>query len=219
MDNNTKDTTNDHIQELKPGNPLKDLPRPPRKVHPGRTKDPEFSRPNNGNYRRVPTVDMQLQMIEMVQQGKSIFKVAKAIRVNPGLVGAWCLGKEFPEWRELWLKAKQVYAMNLADDIMVEASAPLHENPKMATAEVARRRLIVDTSKWVAGKLLAPIYGEKSKVEHEHSGQITLSPLAQLRQLESGGPIVSIDDSTTTPPALPAPPPALPSPPTEEDCF
>jgi len=99
---------------------------------------------------------------------------------------------DFPEIKSVYLAAKQAYAADLAEDVMLQASAPLHDNPKLANAEVQRRRLIVETSKWIASKLLPKVYGDNLKINHEHSGKIQLSPLAQLRQLESKGPVIDV---------------------------
>jgi hypothetical protein len=92
------------------------------------------------------------------------------------------------------MQAKQIFAMDTADDIMRVASAPLHEDPKLANAEVTRRRLIVDSSKWIAQRLLPKVYGER--VDVDISGDVTLSPLAQLRMLTPDGPIVDMEPSS-----------------------
>lgn len=91
------------------------------------------------------------------------------------------------------MEAKRIYAHDVAEAIMREASAPLHPNPKLANAEVQRRRLIVDASKWIACKLLPKVYGDNLVIDHNHSGKVELSPLAQLRQLESKGPVVEVE--------------------------
>lgn len=129
---------------------------------------------------------------DMVAEGSKRHEIADAIGVSRATLATWIISNEFPEIRELYLTAKQVYAGDLAERVMDEASAPLHDNPKLANAEVQRRRLIVDTSKWIASKLLPKVYGDNLKINHEHSGKIQLSPLAQLRQLESKGPVIDV---------------------------
>ena len=104
---------------------------------------------------------------------------------------------DYPEVKEAYVTAKRVYANDLAEDVMRQASAPLHDDPKLANAEIQRRRLIVDTSKWVASKLLPKVYGDNLVIDHKHSGEVVISPLAQLRALEGdkARTIVLDDDS------------------------
>ena len=118
--------------------------------------------------------------------------IAEAIGVSHMTLARWLIQDELPEVKDAYLKAKQAYANDLAEDVMRQANAPLHEDPKLANAEIQRRRLIVDTSKWVASKLLPKVYGDNLHINHAHSGEIKMSPLAQLRQLEAKGPIVDI---------------------------
>jgi len=140
----------------------------------------------------IPTPDMLVTLVEMAADGDKRLDIAKAIGVSGGTLASWVIGDEFPEVRSAYLKAKQAYANDLAEDVMRQANAPLHDDPKLANAEIQRRRLIVDTSKWVASKLLPKVYGDNLHINHAHSGEIKISPLAQLRQLESKGPIVDI---------------------------
>ena len=145
-------------------------------------------------------------LLELAQEGEHRKDIAKAMGISNRTLARLIVGEEFPEIKQAYLEAKKVYANDLAEDIMRQASMPLHENPKLANAEVQRRRLIVDTSKWVACKLLPKVYGDNLKIDHKHSGEIKLSPLAQLRQLEKRGPVVDV-----------APLPRLVV--TDEDCF
>ena len=145
-------------------------------------------------------------LLELAQEGEHRKDIAKAMGISNRTLARLIVGEEFPEIKQAYLEAKKVYANDLAEDIMRQASMPLHENPKLANAEVQRRRLIVDTSKWVACKLLPKVYGDNLKIDHKHSGEIKLSPLAQLRQLEKRGPVVDV-----------APLPRLVV--TDDDCF
>jgi hypothetical protein len=142
----------------------------------------------------IPNADMVETLQQLTANGDTRENAAVAMGISPRTLGTWLTGEEYPEIREAWLRAKEVWALDVADDIMRVASAPLHEDPKFANAEVARRRLIVDTSKYLAGKLLPKIYGEVS-MKIEHSGTVALSPLAQLRQLTPSGPIVDVSDT------------------------
>lgn len=158
------------------------------------------------SHKIIPTPAMLEIILDMTREGGKQREVAKAIGISPRSLTSLIMGEEFPEIKQAYKEAKQMYANDLAEDIIHQASMPLHENPKLANAEVQRRRLIVDTSKWIACKLLPKVYGDNLKIDHKHSGEIKLSPLAQLRQLEKRGPVVDV-----------APLPRLVV--TDEDCF
>ena len=143
---------------------------------------------------------------DLATSGGKLPDMAKAVGVSRRTICTWTIGEEFPEVRAAYMAGKQAYAESLAEDLMEQAQSPLHDDPKLASAEVQRRRLIVDTTKWITGKLLPRVYGDNQRVDHQHSGTVTISPLEQLRQLE-GGTVVDVTPRAT----LPAP--------TESDCF
>ena len=138
----------------------------------------------------IPTGAMLESMAEKVADGATRSEIAAVLGVSRATLSFWITSDEFPAIKRTYLEGKQIYANELADSIMREASSPLLDDPKLANAEVQRRRLIVETSKWVAQKLLPKVYGDNIKINHEHTGTITLSPLAQLRQLEAPAPRV-----------------------------
>ena len=140
----------------------------------------------------IPSQNQLDTMTDLAADGATRLEIAAAMGISKRTLARLVISNEFPEVKEHYLAAKQAYASDLADDIMHQASAPLHDNPKLASAEVQRRKLIVETSKWVASKLLPKVYGDNLKINHEHSGKIQLSPLAQLRQLESKGPVIDV---------------------------
>ncbi len=152
-------------------------------------------------------------LADLAGEGAKRSEIAKAMGVSRATIATWVISDEFPEVKAAYLAGKQAYAAELAEDLMRQASAPLHDDPKLANAEVQRRKLIVDTSKWVASKLLPKVYGDNLKINHEHTGEVVLSPLAQLRQLESKGPVVAVDAVDATPP--PSPDGEV----SEDDCF
>ena len=143
---------------------------------------------------------------DLATTGGKMKDMAERLNVSHRTICTWTIGEEFPEVRSAYMAGKQAYAESLAEDLMAQAQSPLHDDPKLASAEVQRRRLIVDTTKWITGKLLPRVYGENQRVDHQHSGTVTISPLEQLRQLE-GGTVVDVTPRAT----LPAP--------TESDCF
>ena len=152
----------------------------------------------------IPTGQNLDTIRELATTGGKIQDMAKAIGCSRRTICTWCIGEEFPEVRAAYMAGKQAYAESLAEDLMEQAQSPLHDDPKLASAEVQRRRLIVDTTKWITGKLLPRVYGDNQRVDHQHSGTVTVSPLEQLRQLEGG----TVVDVTTTKAIA-----------TAEDCF
>lgn len=87
------------------------------------------------------------------------------------------------DFKQMHIEAKQLFADELTEKLMSKAQAPLPANPKLAGAEVQRRRLEADNIKWISSKLLPKVYGDKLHLEGEVNH--TLSPLAQLRLLET----------------------------------
>jgi hypothetical protein len=140
--------------------------------------------------------------------GGKMKDMAETLKCSHRTICTWTIGEEFPEVRAAYMAGKQAYAESLAEDLMEQAQSPLHDDPKLASAEVQRRRLIVDTTKWITGKFFPRVYGDNQRVDHNHSGTVAISPLAQLRQLEHA-PVIDV---------TPSPLPPLP-PPTEDDCY
>ena len=102
----------------------------------------------------------------------------------------------FPELNRAWILGKQAHAHALAEGLLDNAGAPLHDNPKLANAEVQRRRLMVSTAQWISSKLLPRVYGDRATVDHNHTGEVKVSPLAQLRKLEQGAekPVIDVSE-------------------------
>ena len=152
----------------------------------------------------IPTQNIIDTIRNIATTGGKMKDMAESVGCSHRTICTWTIGEEFPEVRAAYMAGKQAYAESLAEDLMEQAQSPLHDDPKLASAEVQRRRLIVDTTKWITGKLLPRVYGDNQRVDHQHSGAITVSPLEQLRQLEGG----TVIDVTTTKAIA-----------TAEDCF
>ena len=95
--------------------------------------------------------------------------------------------RKYPEFSEQYAQAKEESADALVEDILDIADDGTNDWMEMKDKEGAiegwrqngealqRSRLRVDTRKWIASKLKAKKYGDK--VEHEHSGKISLEQL------------------------------------------
>lgn len=80
-----------------------------------------------------------------------------------GTVLRWVAEDE--TFREQYVRAREIQAETLADDIISIADGPKGADDSIKTA---RDRLRVDSRKWVASKLLPKKYGDK--VENTHLG-------------------------------------------------
>lgn len=65
--------------------------------------------------------------------------------------------------------------VGIADDGRNDTYLDDDGNERTNSDVIARSRLRVDTRKWLLSKVLPKVYGEK--VEHEHSGKLTLESL------------------------------------------
>ena len=136
-------------------------------------------------------------MTDMAATGAKRCEIAKAMGIGSNTLSRLIISDEFPEVKAAYMAAKQVWANDLAESIIRKAEAPLPEDAQMASAEVQRRRLVIDSSKWIAARLLPKVYGDNLVIDHKHSGEVVISPLAQLRALEGdkARTIVLDDDS------------------------
>lgn len=90
-----------------------------------------------------------------------------------------------PEFLDQYTRAKQEAADSMVDDMLdiaddarndyMSVNDPDNPGYKFNGEHVNRSRLRVDARKWIAAKLKPKKYGEK--VEHEHSGRLTLEQL------------------------------------------
>lgn len=121
-----------------------------------------------------------------------------------------------PEFRRAWLQAKSDLADVIASDVMRIAREPIPKDSKLAMAQVQRNRLLIDTMKWMAGKLKPKSWGEK--IELGDNTLNALSPLAQLRTLESKRKPGRVMDAEVVP-VLAIAAASSSEEPTEDDCF
>lgn len=137
---------------------------------------------------------------ERVAAGETTKHLAKRFGVSYTTMVRWVTdSSRFPELNQAWIIGKQAHAHGLAEGLLDTAGSPLHDNPKLANAEVQRRRLMVSTAQWISSKLLPRVYGDRATVDHNHTGEVKVSPLAQLRKLEGGGgeskrPVIDVSE-------------------------
>lgn len=134
----------------------------------------------------IATPEQTEMMQQLVAEGKKANEIADAIGISRPLFFRLTYGDRDPEFAEAYHVAKKAYVVGMMDSLDALAREPLHASPKFANAAVARQRLIIDTWKWIGSRLLPRVYGDTLNVDHRHSGEVKVSPLAQLRQLEGG---------------------------------
>lgn len=85
----------------------------------------------------------------------------------------WLL--DYPQFVEIYTKAKQDSADSFVDEIIDIADAPVpnDHHGRMDAGVVQKQRLRVDARKWIASKLKPKVYGERLDVAH--SGNISVT--------------------------------------------
>jgi hypothetical protein len=78
----------------------------------------------------------------------------------------------------------------VADNILAVANTPLDDDPRVASNQIAQARLVIDSSKWIASKLMPRLYGDRIQLEAEV--KVTMTPLQQLRALHPDKPTVDV---------------------------
>lgn len=92
---------------------------------------------------------------------------------------------KYPEFEEMYKKAKNYQAFLMADsldDIAFERRTYFdgEGNEKLDPAWVNDKRLRIDTRKWIAAKLLPKVYGDNKNPDNNTNPQETLSKIASL---------------------------------------
>jgi hypothetical protein len=145
------------------------------------------------NPKKMPMIK---QMSEMIANGATINKTAKALGIQKMTFFARL--NDTPEFQEAYARAKECLADKLAQDVLEAAYAPLPDDidKQLVNAHVQNKRLMIDTLKWVASKYKPKSYGDR--VDVDVTGHVTVSPLAQLRQLgaETEQPVIDVDPVT-----------------------
>lgn len=137
------------------------------------------------------TPELAAEICERLAEGQSMRTVCR----DDGMPSARTLFtwmQRYPEFLQQYARAKEESADALSDEILEisddgrndwmeknggrDDEGNVRENTYVLNGEhVQRSRLRIDTRKWLASKLKPKKYGDK--VEHEHSGRITLESL------------------------------------------
>ena len=102
-------------------------------------------------------------------EGRSLKRMTEEDENIPAMstIFEWIWGN--PEFSEKYTKARQVQAEGFVDEIMdiSDKGGVFHYdqdgNKKIDPASIQRARLMVDTRKWYASKIIPKIYGDQAK--------------------------------------------------------
>lgn len=129
------------------------------------------------------TPELGRRICDRIADGVSVKDLCKDEDM-PGLTGFYDWLRVYPEFSKLYARAKQIYGNGLAEELIdiadngtndwMQRNDPDNPGYDFNGEAVARTRIRLDTRKWIAGKLLPKIYGDR--VFNEHTG-------------ENGGPI------------------------------
>ena len=115
------------------------------------------------------TTDIAAEICSELADGKSMRTVCEQDHMpSMSTVFKWLV--EHPEFSEQYAKAKEECAEAMVEDMLSIADEPasMTGDGKIDSADVAQKRLRVDTRKWIASKLKPKKYGDK--VQQEVSG-------------------------------------------------
>ncbi len=112
------------------------------------------------------------KVLEALAQGKSLRAAAAEAGIHHSTVQGWLDDSEKEEFaRQYALTRARAYQM-LGDEIMEIADGP---------GDPATKRLQFDARRWMLSKMLPKVYGDK--IEHEHTGGVTLQVSSQDERL------------------------------------
>jgi hypothetical protein len=116
-----------------------------------------------------------LRVCDELAKGKSLRSICESDDQQPHWVTVLQAVQRDEDLYELYSRARAIGAEVLADEMHDLARQPLPEDmdPKLANAEVQRRRVEIDTLKWTFARMQPR--GVRHKKEDVDNGEITLS--------------------------------------------
>lgn len=142
-------------------------------------KENEHCKSKKGMRRDAPRLyskPVVTAICNLIMKGKSTNAICQ-MKGMPSRVtiGKWIL--KYPEFKEKFMRAKQIQAYFNADDITDLADNCDTDTPM----DVMKAKLQVDTRKWIASKLIPTVYGDKSSLAVEHKpGEVDESRLQEI---------------------------------------
>ena len=106
----------------------------------------------------IYTDELAAEICKRIAEGQSL-RAIEAADDMPSMVTIMSWVNDKPDFFKQYTQAKQIQAELLADEMINIAD----EESKL---DVQRAKLMVDTRKWAASKLLPKRYGDKQAIEH-----------------------------------------------------
>lgn len=133
-----------------------------------------------------PTIysdELSERICQRLAAGESIRSISRDQKM-PGLTTmmGWIFDGEHELFAKQYAKAREQRAEMYADRVLEEA-----QKPAKNSVDVQRRRLFIDTIKWVACKLRPKTYGDRQVLEHQGAdgGPIKLVQELSDQELEN----------------------------------
>ena len=114
----------------------------------------KVGRPSGYSEEVVGTICME------IMAGKSLRTIC-AMEGMPAASTVYAWLGQYPEFSDMYTRAREVQADVLADEILEIADSDLDPN---------RARVMIDARKWLAGKLRPKKYGDRVELDHKVDG-------------------------------------------------
>lgn len=132
--------------------------------------------------------EMAAEIVGKIYEGKTISSILQTIPAAPTYSTFMKWRREYPEYNQAVVWARQAVADQQVEDILEIADNTLHE-PEAYPA--ANAKVAIDAKKWVASKFNPRTYGDRLALE----GEVTLSArLAELGDKDLDQAIKELQD-------------------------
>lgn len=129
--------------------------RPPKKRVPNQLPEsPDYS------------PELVAKILAEIAEGEPVNRVCRKYHVTPGRYNFWVL-EDVDGLAARHARARQLQCDAIAQQITELSEAPVGSKDY---AEINRRKLEIDTKKWLLAKLAPRQYGERQTIEHEGGG-------------------------------------------------
>tara|TARA_R100000995_G_scaffold83422_2_gene59283 strand:- start:1315 stop:1770 length:456 start_codon:yes stop_codon:yes gene_type:complete len=125
--------------------------------------------------KKATKANMQV-ICDGLAQGKSLRSVCASDSKLPHWVNVLKAVQRDENFYEMYSRARAIGAEVLSDEMHDLAASPLPEglDPKLAMAEIQRRRIEVDTKKWTFSKMQPRGVRHKKQDIEQQGGEVTL---------------------------------------------
>jgi hypothetical protein len=131
--------------------------------------------------------------------GESLIPVLKELKIHPMTFYKWLSVKEF---RDVYTDARKIQAELMVNDILRIADDAINDRITlddgkvvMDFARIQRARLMIDSRKWIASKLLPKVYGDRLALTDAEGQNLKLElPWVNARSIGKRGDVQIASD-------------------------